>query len=339
MFNRVLATIALLFLVPVYASAAEPTSMQVEPVYPTNQVPSTKGYFDVDAEPGEQLTLHVRIKNNEENPITVRVEDTNAYTSPTGGIFYEADVDSEDTMLLDDAIRMTDYLETEETVSIPAGESLEVPIQVTVPKSDGETLLGGVLLTQVVEAEEEEVQETGKDEAKFVVNTETRYAIAIKLNLPTKSEPNFSLGKAGFIPTSANAFIEMTNDAHLIQGEIDGTYSVKDSDGTELFNGTMNPFNMAPKSKIRYPFAWDYETLEDGTYTLVVKGHAGEKEFSSEETFTISNDEVQEYAERTNPTAELDSKNGVPTWVWIAGAIVFGIIMFVVGRRKKPKAE
>lgn len=334
MFIRVLAILVVLFSLPMYASAAEAQStMQVVPIYPPNQVPVTKGYFDVDVKPGEQLTLYVRLKNSDKKPITVQVELANAYTSPTGGIFYESEIDSDDTMLLENAVPMTDYLQTEESVKIPAGESFEVPIQVKVPESDGETLLGGILLTQVAEEKAEDAEKTGKDEAKFVVNTETRYAIAIKLNLENKSEPNFSLGKAGFISETAKVFIEMKNDAQLIQGEIEGSYSVLNNEGTELFKGVMNPFNMAPKSKIRFPFAWDQESLEDGTYTLALKGHAGKKEFSTEENFTISNKEVQEYAEKTNPDAEL--KQGIPTWVWIVVAIVFGIIMFFVGRRKK----
>ncbi|WP_019415119.1 DUF916 domain-containing protein [Paenisporosarcina sp. TG20] len=338
MFIRVFAIIVFLISLPVYVSAAEsPSSMQVEPIYPANQVPATKGYFDVDVKPGEQVTLYVRVKNTDKNPITVRIEKANAYTNPTGGIFYESEIDSDDTLLLEDAVRMTDFIEAEGSITIPAGESFEVPIRVTVPESDGETLLGGILLTQVAEPKDEKIKETGKDEAKFIVNTETRYAIAIKLNFPTKSVPNFSLGKAGFISDTAKVFIEMTNDAHLIQGEIEGSYSVLDNEGAKIFKGIMNPFNMAPKSKIRFPFAWDQETLEDSTYTLVVNGHAGEKEFSTEENFTISNKEVQEYAEKTNPNAEL--KQGIPTWVWIVGAIVFGIIMFFVGRRKKPSTE
>ena len=46
MFIRVLAMIVLLFNLPVYASAAEsPSSMQVEPIYPANQVASNKRLF------------------------------------------------------------------------------------------------------------------------------------------------------------------------------------------------------------------------------------------------------------------------------------------------------
>ncbi|QBP41963.1 DUF916 domain-containing protein [Paenisporosarcina antarctica] len=338
MFIRILAIIIVLFSLPIYASAAESQkTMQVVPIYPANQVTATKGYFDVDVKPGEQLTLYVRLKNSDKNSITVHVQGANAYTSSTGGIFYETEVDSDDSMLLEDAVRMTNYLEVEESVEIPAGESFEVPIQVTVPESDGETLLGGILLTQEAKSKDEDLEETGKDEAKFVINTETRYAIAIKLNLENKSDPNFSLGKAGFISNTAKVFIEMINDAQMIQGEIEGSYSILDSEGTELFKGMINPLNMAPKSKIRFPFAWDHESLEDGNYTLAIKGHAGKTEFSAEENFTISNKEVQEYAEKSNPNAVL--KQGMPTWVWIVGAIVFGIIMFLMGRRKKPTVK
>jgi hypothetical protein len=339
MFTRVLITVLFLFTLPLSASAA-PSSLQVEPVYPTNQVPETKGYFDVDVTAGEQLDFQLKLQNTEDTPITVRIEKANAYTNPAGSIFYDESVDSEDTMLLEDAIPLADAMEIEETVTIPANESVDLPIQVTVPKIDAQTLLGGIQVTQVEDADAEEAAELGKDEANFVMKTETTYAVAIQLNLPAKSEPNFLTGNAGFIPTTAQVFLEMTNDAHLIQGNVEGTYSVVDSSGAEMFKGALNNFNMAPKSEIRFPFAWNNEKLEDGNYTLKVDGKAGDKEFSVEEPFTISSEEVQEYAETTNPTVEVeDDKKGIPTWVWIAAAIAFGALMFFMGRRKKPKAE
>lgn len=337
MFIRILTLLFFLLVLPVYASAnTSPSFLQVEPVYSANQVSDTQGYFDVDVTPGEELTLHVKLKNKKESPITVRVEEADAYTSPSGGVFYDSEVESEDTVLLNDAVRMTDFIQAEETVTIPASDSIEVPVQVTVPDSDEQTLLGGIKVTQVKEKEETEL-ETKEDEAKFVINTETTYAIAIKLNLPHTSEPNFSTGKAGFISENANVFLEMKNDAHLIQEKVTGTYAVLDSNGTELFNGDITEFNMAPKTQIRFPFAWNHDRLEDGNYTLVVNGHAGEKEFSVEETFTISTEEVNEYAEIVNP--EVVAKQGMSMWVWVLGAIGFGLGMFFLGRRKKAAAE
>lgn len=342
MYIRTLALLVFLLALPTFAFAAEsPSSLQVEPIYPENQVADTKGYFDVDVKPGEKLSMHLRLENTADTPINVRVEKSNAYTSPTGGIFYGIETDSEDTLLLEDAVQLVNHMETEETVTIPGNESLELPIEVTVPKTEGQTLLGGVKVTEVADATEEEAAELGKDEANFIVNTETTYAVAIQLNLPAKSEPNFLTGNAGFIPTTAQVFLEMTNDAYLIQGNVEGTYAVLDSSGTELFKGIINNFNMAPKSKIRFPFAWNNETLEDGNYTLKVSGKAGDKEFSVEEPFIISTEEVQEYAETISPVAETeeDGEKGIPTWVWIIAAVAFGILMFFMGRRKKPAAQ
>lgn len=334
MFIRFLIAFIFLLSLPAYASAAENReAMDVQPIYPDNQVPTTKGYFDVDVQTGEDLTLHLRLKNNDEEPITVRVEKANAYTSPTGGIYYKEEVNSEDTELLEDAVRLAEYITVEESVTIPANESLDLPVQVSIPEVDGETLLGGIQVTQIEEKKEEETV-TSDDEANFTVNTETTYSVAIKLNTSKISEPEFSTGQAGFIAETAQVFLEMVNDAHLIQGEIEGTYSVLDNEGTELFTGEAGPFNMAPKSKIRHPFPWNHETLEDGDYTLVFNGRAGEQEFTAEENFTISNEAVEEYAEIINPSPVVDQNQGIPAWIWICAIIISGAVLFLLGRRK-----
>ena len=344
MFKSSLALLVFLFFIPTLTLAAEPaSSLQVEPIYPEDQVPETKGYFDVNVLAGEQMIMQLRLKNNAETPIDVRVEKANAYTSPTGGILYQFDTDSEDNTLLDDAVRLADHMETEEVVTIPALESVNVPIQVTVPDTDGQTLLGGIKVTQVAEAEEVEDKagedEAGEDEATFAITTETAHVFAIQLNLPTKSEPNFSTGKAGFLAPTAQVFLELKNDAHLIQGDVEWTYSILDSAGAQLFEGAVDTFNMAPKSQIRFPIAWNHEELANGTYTLVADGRAGDQVIAVEEAFEISNEAVEEYAEVVNPTPVVDEEGGIPIWVWIAAAIVFmigfGVVMFLVGRRKK----
>ncbi|WKA58330.1 DUF916 domain-containing protein [Planococcus shenhongbingii] len=334
MFKPILATLAFLFFVPTITLAAEPTSsLEVEPIYPENQVMETKGYFDVDVLPDEQVTMHLRLRNNEETPIDVRVEKANAYTSPTGGILYQLETESEGTTLLDDAVRLADHMETEEMVTIPALESVDLPVQVTVPDIDGQTLLGGIKIIQLTDTKEAE-GEAGKDEATFTIDTETAHVFAIQLNLPTNAEPDFSTGKAGFTAPTAQVYLEVINDAHLIQGNIEWTYSVLDHTGTALFDGTVTTFNMAPKSKIRFPAAWNHEELKDGSYTLVANGQAGDQVIEVEEPFEISTEEVEEYAEVINPTAVVEGGD-IPMWVWVSIAVAFGVIMFLLGQRRK----
>jgi hypothetical protein len=315
--------------------AQENLPLIIEPIYPENQNPKTKGYFDLSVNPGEVQSLKVRITNNGDEELTVRMKTANAYTYPTGGMMYEVEINSPNTILLDDAVRLTEYLSIEEAVKVPPQSFVDVPIELRVPQLDGQNLLGGILFTtQGKEAEQQQEVEDGT--ANFVLKTETVYAIAVQLNLPTTVTSNLSLGEAGFIPATAQVFIEMMNDAHKIQEEITGTYRVTNEDGNELFSGDFGPFKMAPKSMIRYPFHWEHETLEDGTYTLDIQGNIEDQEFSNAKKFTIKNKDVQEFVERTQPNVpQANVDNGIPTWVWVIGGVLFGIVMFLLGKRKK----
>src|SRR5690606_37551673 len=191
MYIRIFALLLFSLTLPTFAFADETsTSLKVEPIYPENQVPSTKGYFDLNAKSGDQMTLKLKLENTKGTPINVRIEKSNAYTSPTGGIFYEKETNSEDTQLLDDGIHLVDYMVVEELITIPANETMELPIQLNVPETVGKTVLGGIKVTE--EKEKEDSEEVGKDEANFVVNTETTYAVAIQLNLPANSKSDFS---------------------------------------------------------------------------------------------------------------------------------------------------
>ncbi|WP_078543023.1 DUF916 domain-containing protein [Litchfieldia alkalitelluris] len=309
--------------------------LSIEPIYPKNHNPQIKGYFDLTVNPGDEQSLSVRITNKEDEEVTVSMKSANAYTNPSGGMMYEDEIDSPDTGLLNDAVRMAEYIKIEETVTVPPLSSVDVPIEFSVPGSDGQTLLGGILFTTQGD-ETEQQQEVEEGTANFVLKTETVYAIAVQLNLPTTVTSNFFLGEAGFIPETAQVFIEMTNDAQKIQEEITGTYSVSDQEGNKLFNGEFGPFKMAPKSKIRYPFQWGHDTLEDGNYTLNIKGNIADRAFSISKVFTIKNKDVEEYVEKTQPNVpQANVNNGIPIWVWIISAVLFGIVMFVLGKRKK----
>lgn len=313
---RILVVVfAFVFCIPLYVVAENKESpVEIKPLYPSNHASSTMGYFDLTVQPGDQLTLTSRVTNNTEEDINIRGESANAFSSPDGGILYESVIDSPSTVLLDDAVRLADYMDTGESVEIPANSSKEVPVQVTVPESDGETLLGAIIYSVEGNASSQQ-QEIKGDEANFILETKMAYSIAVKLNLPNKVKSDFSLGNAGFIPETAQVFIEMTNNAHLIQEEIAGSYTVSDDKGDQLFTGEFASFKMAPKSQIHHPFAWNQETLEDGTYTLSVIGMAGSDEFAAKETFTIKNDDVETYAETIQPTVADGQQGGIPVWL------------------------
>ncbi|WP_087972501.1 WxL protein peptidoglycan domain-containing protein [Oceanobacillus rekensis] len=312
----------------------EVAPLAIEPIYPDNQQPETKGYFNLLVEPGETQAIELKVTNNLDTELTLTGSTANAYTHPTGGMLYGTDINSESSRLLDDAVLIADLIEIEENITIPPQSSVNVPIEITVPEEDGQTFLGAVVLT--TEPTDTAMEETTEaDSANVILNTETSYTVALQLNLPDETTPDFSLGEAGFINETGEVFIEMTNNAHLIQEEIIGTYDVSNQEGTELFKGEIPSFKMAPKSQIRYPVPWGNETLDDGTYNLTLSGTAGGEAFSASETFTIENKDIQEFEEKNLPNTNTSDNNGIPIWVWFVGAFVFGILMFVIGKKAK----
>lgn len=307
--------------------------LTVVPIYPENQNPQTKGYFDLNVNPGDRLSLSLQVMNNTATEMIVSFEATNAFTSHTGGMLYQKESESVDVELLEDAIRLADSIQVEENVTIPPNSTVTVPVQITVPNADGQTILGGLLISSKGKTIEEQ-QEVEEGTANFIINTETVFAMAIQLNLPNSVDSNFQFGEAGFYGDLGQVYIEMINDAQKIQENVVGTYTVQNENGEELFSGDFGTFNMAPKSVIRYPLAWGGSTLKDGTYSLYVEV-AGDLNINEVKEFTINNEDVEEFVEQSNDKVTVaKEETGIPSWIWIAGIILFGLLMFILGRRK-----
>jgi len=314
------------------AGAAE-QPMSVKPILPDNQKTGVIGYFNLLVNSGDKQTIYMQITNNKEENIVVTFAPVNAYTRPDGGIFYDAEIDSPETILLDKFFALSNYISMDKEVIIKPNETVNVPIEVTVPDIKSGSILGGVLISEKAPTSESIKEETKKDEATFKVVTKTVFAVAIQLDLPDMPTPAFSFGKAGFNPVGPNVFIEMRNDAPMIQRQISGVYKVTNKDGEELFAGKFEPIIMAPKTQINFPMHWDSAALEPGKYTLSVTANVAGKEIIAEENFNINNAAVEKYAERSNqPIAK--TQTGALYFIIILGFVVLGGLMVWLGKRK-----
>lgn len=307
--------------------------LTIVPIYPENQNPQTRGYFDVNVHSGDELSLNLELSNNTDTEMIVNIEPANAFSSHTGGMLYQKESESPDIVLLDDAVLLADSIQVNDNIHIPPNSTVSETITITVPSTDGQTILGGLLISSKGETIEQ-TQEVEEGTANFAINTETVFAMAIQLNLPNSTESDFSLGNAGFYGELAQVYIEMTNNAQKIQENIEGSYTVQNETGEVLFNGNFGPFKMAPKSQIRYPIQWGYETLEDGNYILNIQS-SGDPNFNELKEFIITSENVEDFVEQTQKNitvAKID--NELPSWIWILVIILFGLVMFFLGRRK-----
>ncbi|GAA0454300.1 DUF916 domain-containing protein [Alkalibacillus silvisoli] len=322
-----------LFCASMTVSAEQTSPVSINLIYPDNHIESTTGYFDLNVEPGEQQEVHVELINNRDEELTVIIEGADAYTDPNGGIMYGQNLESFNSSLLQDAYEMSLYIDVPGEIVIEPLARKTVPIKVDVPDLIGQTVLGG--LRFVVPSQREDTEETGDDEARFIIQTDLVYAIATQLNLPEQVESNFTFNGAGFLSSTGEVYIGMQNDAHKIQDLISGKYSVLNEEGIELFSGTFEPFNMAPKSSIHYPISWDYESLEEGTYTLNVEAKIDEQgDVSFSDSFTIGSQEIDEHIEN-NQSVTVQHTQGMPVWGWILILILAGGIFYLLGKRRR----
>jgi hypothetical protein len=198
----------------------------VKPILPENQKAGVNGYFNLLVNSGDKQTIYIQIINNKKENIVVTFTPANAYTRPEGGIFYDAEIDSPETILLDKFFALSNYISIDKEFAIKPNEIVNIPIEITVPDIKSGSILGGVLISEKTPASEDVIEETKKDEAKFKVITKTVFAVAIQIDLPDMPAPAFSFGKVGFNPVTPNVFIEMRNDAPMIQRQISGVYLV-----------------------------------------------------------------------------------------------------------------
>ena len=312
-------------------------SFSITPIYPENQVTTTKGYFDIKTNANEQQTLKMRITNNKNEEISVDITPANAYTEPIGGITYSQNIESPDTSLLKDNIQMVKYISAPSNIIVKPNSSLEVPIVITTPNIKSGTLLGGIIFT-IKDKTAKSQPIPGKDEANFVINTATAYAFGIQINLPNTEIPELSFGDAGFLSDKLAAYIELKNDTFAISKNISGTYKVTNSSGVELFSEKFAPFSMAPKTQIRYRIKWDSQTLDSGDYILSISGTANGENISTQKTFTIQNKQVVQAQEKNNlPQAKV--QNEIPIWVWIFIVLAVAIIMYLLGIKKNTQKD
>ncbi|MFC7686978.1 WxL protein peptidoglycan domain-containing protein [Ureibacillus sp. GCM10028918] len=315
---------------------AQDTPLEVHPVYPENQKEEVKGYFHLSVNPGEQQTVKVKLVNKTVESVNVRIEPSNGYTNPEGGMLYEKELNTEDASLLEGALEAKNFFKVKDSIILEPQQTLELPIEIAVPDKGSGTFLGAVKF--IVEGNKDEKQTAKKGEANFILKTEIAHAMAIQLDVGESPPPKFSLGKAGFNQIIGKVYLTMINEAQRIQEGVEGTYFLENEQGDRVSEGGFGPFKMAPTTEIRYPFNLGTEPLTEGTYRLAVTMDVNGKVIKNEQNITLEKEAVKEFAERApGATAEIQEE-GMPSWTWaLIGGVGAVVLIFIMGLLRKLK--
>lgn len=319
MSSRVLVLFLLMLFIPSAINAAEAINdFEVELLPAEDQQIFSEGYFNIAADPGQSISLNLRITNNSDKPIELLVETADAWTAEEGGIQYSTNPLQD----AEDQTRLSDLIDIRETIIIPADSVEDIQYRIVAPLDASGTILGGIVLTDGNGSEPSSLELVNNGGSNYTFANQGHQLIAVKLDFPDSSASSFSLGKVRF--DNDLLTIRVFNSNTAVVENVHGTYTIMDKNGETLVTGDIAPFAMAPKSDIHYPVDMKDHVFEEGKYVLMIKGSADKKEFFAEEMFSVSEMHPTAIASEVSAAAP-----AVSTWNYTPAIALAGLLLLL----------
>lgn len=335
-----LLTLVLLFLFP-SRTEAENTSTEekmgfsVESVIPENQVDTTKSYFYLSVAPEQKQTIQVKVKNLQEEPLTIQVKVHNAVSSAVGAIDYAKDKPKLDSSLkrpITDIVKVKDNVKT---IDLKGKEEKTVDIEVTVPQK----VFSGVKLGSIRFLRKNE--KVSKKQTGVV----PQYARVIAVML-TEDEAPFNQGAELHLK---RVNLQLSNGRKVIAARIQNDQPKvlqemtiqgnirKKGEKKTLDKHKMENFSVAPNSNFDFEIPLGLENFQSGTYVFTGKAEGDGRTWRWRQEFTIGNDQAKKVNE------ESVYKVVVPAWVWWTALLMIltliGLIGYLMYRQRQWKQE
>ncbi|MGM0125940.1 hypothetical protein IGI37_003341 [Enterococcus sp. AZ194] len=339
-----LIMIASLFLLPTSALAegdeettdtgSNPTGFEYRVIHPDNQI-GESGYLDLMMTPGQKQTVEIKIKNTNDNPLTLTVELNGTKTNSIGVIEWGPSAGEKDPSL---KYAFEDIVKAPAEITVEARTEKSIPIEITMPKDSYDGVIAGGIRMMVKD-------EGTTDPNATIVN---RYASLVGVLLKeteTIVKPELKLNKVygGLSNYRGSVFINYSNiNAVFIGGmSIEAEIFRKGSDEV-LYDKKQSGMAMAPNSQMTFPISMEGDEMKAGDYRAHILIQAGKEKWEWTEEFTITKEEADKF---NQADVGVIQERGID-WPLIAtivgGVAVIGIGLFVglrvMNKKKQAKA-
>ncbi|WP_088013273.1 DUF916 and DUF3324 domain-containing protein [Gottfriedia acidiceleris] len=274
-----------------HANAAE-MNFAVSAVIPTNQIDSSKTYFDLKMKPGQKQVLKVQIKNDTDKSVTIQTSANSAITNSSGIPDYSISNPKVDNTL---EIPFANIAKVNKETIIPARSEESVEITIEMPKQQ----FDGVILGGLYFSEKEEEEQAKKDDESVQINNKYAYVIGVVLRETDKViKPDLKLNDIK--PTQINARNVVTANLQNIKPAMLKNLSVdakvyKEKGVNVLYKTKKENLRMAPNSNFDYAIKWKNNAFEPGKYRLEMKATAGDQTWEWTRTFTIKENTAKKF--------------------------------------------
>lgn len=319
--------------------AEETVPYSVKPILPNNQIDKELQYFDLKMKPGEEQTIEVAVSNSSNEEIELEMSTQTAITNVNGVIDY---VTAEKETVFDPTLNhpFSTLASMAETITVPANETINVPVKINMPQEEVTgMILGGIKFTEKSSDTQEEAS------GGMAIRNKFAYIIAVKLtesDQPVAGDIQLNEIKADQVSyrNVISANLQNPEPALIKELAIEAEVTPAGSEKV-LYKQNNQDFKLAPNSNFDYPIYLENQAFKAGKYTLHLVATSGEDKWTFTQDFEINKDE----ATRLNKESAVDVEE-VVNWSFymmlagsILGAIVLGIIIWQVLRRRKQKQE
>lgn len=340
----ILAVFALLIggVVPVTAKAAGVNNnigYSVEAQIPKNQIDKSQSFFELRMKPGQTQTLRTKIFNVTNQDIRVKSAVHTAWTNSSGVIDYINTPKSYDSSL---KYKMSDIsrVQGQKTVTVPAGGSKVVSVNVQVPqdKSYNGLILGAWYFERV------DTKVTGKVKGANNIKNKYSYVVGMEYLMGKVPAADLKLGKvgAGMDNYHRGVIANLKNPTATIIPNLKLDSTITNRDGGQTVKRVQKEnVQMAPNTTYRYPMLYGKTPLKAGNYHLHMVVKNKDRTWIFDRDFTITNAQANKF------NSDSVDDPGVNIWLLIGlGALAMLIlvllillIIYLIRRRRRDEDE
>ena len=304
----------------------------ISPVYPREQKEDDAGYFDLNVKKSTTVPVKVKISNlNKNQDIEYLIKVGNATTNDNGTINYTNFKNKKDTTA---KYQLTDFIsktELKQKVTVKAGSSSEVTVNLKVPKQKFPGMIAGEIYV-------ERLTNAYVDE-KSGMNTRNHFSMTLPIIL-TKQAKVKRIAKMELDKVTVKNGPKITAKLHNVKPVMFGKLSIdskitKKNRSTVLVHKKVNNYQVAPNSSFDYLVSDSSNQLGAGKYTLDMHLQSGKRKWHLVKDFVITS---KQGAPLTKKTGWL----GISMMLWIVVIILILIIASLVAvimwQRKKLKS-
>ncbi|MCZ0743679.1 MULTISPECIES: DUF916 and DUF3324 domain-containing protein [Ligilactobacillus] len=304
----------------------------ISPVYPREQKEDDAGYFDLNVKKSTKVPVKVKISNlNKNQDIDYIVKVGNAITNNDGTINYTDFKNKKDKTAKYQLTDLVSKKELKQKVTVKAGESTKVIVNLNVPKQAfAGVIVGGIYVERLTNS---------YDNTKNGVNTKNHFSMTLPVVITEQAKAK-RIAKMELDKVTVKNGPEITAKLHNVKPVMFGKLSIdskitKKNHTKTLVHKSVNNYQVAPNSSFDYLVSDSSNQLGAGKYTLDMHLQSGKRKWHLVKDFVITS---KQGAPLTKQTGWL----GISMMLWIVVIILILIIASLVAvimwQRKKLKS-